>query len=153
DGRWKAIADGIKQTIESLCAGSFFGAVAPVAQLPPATYIFLCDRSEQERRFRAALAGAPRNRPFLCILHGDNRPGHREVIDRLERSAIPDTLQLSQAIYHPQADVSWARLDDTSVLGDELRASIEPTPSSSGKAQIAAALETHPGATVIRSVS
>lgn len=58
---------------------------------------YLCDRSPQEGQLSSALAAHQARkpqRPFLCIIHGDELECHTDFMWRLQRISFPHLLQL-----------------------------------------------------------
>ncbi|MFN0086107.1 MAG: TIR domain-containing protein [Blastocatellia bacterium] len=110
DEAFTQIAEAIRAAAEKLRAVPASSAAAPVKAAPGPMLPFLCDRGEQEKALgpalRAHLATRPR-RPFVCLIHGDEREEHGWFLDRLRAHWLPATLSHLGVKADPLPEIPW----------------------------------------------
>jgi hypothetical protein len=102
------IAKGIRSAVEGLTSSqqpsNKLLHMSPAWNLRPDVpelLPYLCDRSDQERELCIALREHqelnPR-RPFLCIIHGNQRECHSEFLLRMQQTSMAGVLNLKQRL-------------------------------------------------------
>ena len=107
DQAWADVVRGIRKAIEGLMSSSRPGAPGTSSKRTGQGLPYLCDRSTQKEELREALRQHRRerpHRPFLCLIHGDERECHDKFLDRLKDDIFPELLQLKvsfeECIWH-----------------------------------------------------
>ncbi|MDX2031337.1 MAG: TIR domain-containing protein [Blastocatellia bacterium] len=110
DEAFKQIAEAIRAAAEKLQAVPAFSAAAPMKAALGPLLPYLCDRNDQEKALgpalRAHLETRPR-RPFVCLIHGDEREEHGWFLDRLREHWLPATLSHLGVKVDPLPEIHW----------------------------------------------
>lgn len=143
DNAFAEVARGIRKAVEEIIeerrAGAPLKRTAPVVASGPAAQTgisplirasrpkpgellpYLCDRSSQETALDVALQHHKQNmprRPFICVVHGDERECHDMFKRRLKEILLPDLLGLGVAqgtiedylLFRPPSNLNYADL-------------------------------------------
>lgn len=100
DNAFLSVTRGIRSVVESLHGKPWRATDDRAAPSNAGTYVawrlpYLCDRADQDRAVSTALrrhlSVAPQ-RPFICLVHGDERECHGGFLQRMQESIIPQVL-------------------------------------------------------------
>ena len=100
------VTEGIRNAVEEIIA-SRHGGKPPVASSSAHAKPLLhdkqrnliphfCDRSEQLTELEKAIRGRRPNRPFICVIHGDEQECHEMFLQRLLHRSLPRILKLAK---------------------------------------------------------
>lgn len=106
DDAFLDIAEGIRKAIEEINAGRLDeknSPASPARHVKPPVHAkqrylipYLCDRSEQVTDLEKAIQEHRPNRPFICVVHGDEQECHDMFLLRLLRKSLPRILRLKK---------------------------------------------------------
>ena len=118
---------------------------------------FLCDRDSQEEPFRILFRSRDAERethPVVCVIHGQVKEAHRELVSRLAKVSLPECLQVSKPLGSPRHilipfQVSARSQAEFDQSFSERLASVLNLPGQSSPSRIQEVLKQHRGAVFV----